>query len=347
MKPLLYLTLSLSLLTACKKKEEPQPRETPTAGSAGSAGSAGATAGSAAAPVDAGPSPAERVTEGMKKADADAEAEKTRWTPEIEKAALAVRDGKYKDTKEALEAILKSPHRMPKHGERDAARHPVETLTFFGIQPTSTVVELGAGGGWYTELLAPLLHAKGKLIVAGPPSSGGAEDMTTVYGKRLDQFLAKSPELFGKVQRVEITPPDKLELGPAGTADHVIAIREIHNWTRRGFLEKYLAAVHAVLKDGGTFGIVAHRGKPDAKPEDSAEKGYLPEQWVIDNVTKAGFELVEKSEVNANPKDTKDYEKGVWTLPPNYREGDKDREKYAAIGESDRMTLRFKKVAKK
>ncbi len=120
-------------------------------------------------------------------------------------------------------------------------------------------------------------------------------------------------------------------------------MREMHNWQRRGELDKYLAAIHAVLKPGGTFGVVAHRAPAGTKGEDTAEKGYLAEQWVIDRVTGAGFELANKSEINANPKDTKDYPKGVWTLPPNYREGDTDKAKYTAIGESDRMTLRFKK----
>src|SRR5690606_9357069 len=175
---------------------------------------------------------------------------------------------------------------------------------------------------------------------------GPTDRMVTVYGKRLQLFLQKSPELYGNVQQVAIDPPDKLELGEPGSADMAVAIREMHGWQRRGHMDAYLAAIHAVLKDGGVFGVVQHRAKPDAGAEESAEKGYLPEQWLIDKVESAGFKLAEKSEVNANPKDTKDYEKGVWTLPPNFREGDVDREKYAAIGESDRMTLKFVKVAR-
>ena len=154
--------------------------------------------------------------------------------------------------------------------------------------------------------------------------------MSTVAGHRLDLFLATSPEIFGKVQRVSISSPDKIKLAPDGTVDLVLAIREMHNWQRRGELDKYLAAIHAALKPGGTFGLVAHRAPAGTKGEDTADKGYLAEQWVIDHVT-------------ANPKDTKDYPKGVWTLPPNFREGDKDKAKYAAIGESDRMTLKFTK----
>jgi predicted methyltransferase len=333
--------LALATTTACKKKEKEAPKMDPVP-----VAPAPADAGAAPAPpADAGPSPTERVAAAMKKADEEAAEEAKRWTDDLKKQAVALRDGKYKDEKAALEAILKGPHRMPKASERDAARHPVETLTFFGIKANHTVVELGAGGGWYTELLAPLLANKGKLIVAGPDTAGPPDKMSTVYGKRLDLFLAKSPELFGKVERVAIKAPD-IKIGPDGSADLVVAVREMHNWQRRKELDAYLKAIHTVLKDGGTFGLVAHRAKEGTKGEDTADKGYLAEAWVIEKVTAAGFELVEKSEVNANPKDTKDYKEGVWTLPPNFALGETDKAKYAEIGESDRMTLRFKKVKK-
>ncbi|MBA3453247.1 MAG: class I SAM-dependent methyltransferase [Deltaproteobacteria bacterium] len=337
MRKVLFAILSLSLATAACKKKETAPEATPTTGSATGSGSAAATV-----PADAAPSPAERVAAGLKKADEEAAEETKRWTPELTKQATAVRDAKYKDAKEALTAMLASPHRIPKHGERDAARHPIESLMFFGLAPTQTVVEVGAGGGWYTELLAPMLANGGKLIVAGPDTNGPATEMSTVYGKRLDQFLAKSPELFGKVERVTLTDAAP-KMGPDGSADLVIAMREIHNWQRSKKIDAYLAAVHAVLKDGGTFGVEQHRGKPGTKGEDTADSGYLAEDWVIEKVKAAGFELVEKSEINANPKDTKDYAKGVWTLPPNFREGETDKAKYQAIGESDRMTLKFVK----
>jgi len=340
MPPWTYaLLITLFSLTACKKKDKDPPKVDP-------APVAKAPADAAAAPTpDAGPSPAERVAAALKKAEEANAEEAKRWTPELKQQAVALRDGKYKDEKAALEAILKGGHRAPKAAERDGARHPVETLTFFGIKPTSTVVELGAGGGWYTELLALLLANKGKLIVAGPDPAGPADKMSTVYGKRLDMFLAKSPELYGKVERNTIKMPD-LKLGADGTADLVLAFREMHNWQRRKELDAYLKAIHAVLKDGGTFGLVAHRAKEGTKGEDTAESGYLAEAWVIEKVKAAGFELVEKSEVNANPKDTKDYKEGVWTLPPNFALKEVDKAKYAAIGESDRMTLRFKKVKK-
>jgi predicted methyltransferase len=203
---------------------------------------------------------------------------------------------------------------------------------------------MGAGEGWYTELLAPLVGKKGKLIVVSPDPKGSPDVPRTVYGKRTEALLAKSSELFGNAETAVFDPPGDADLGVNGTADAVLAFREMHGWYRRDVMDAYLKAVHAALKDGGIFGVEQHRAAPGATPKDSAEKGYLPEDFVIERVEAAGFELVEKSEINANPKDTKDYEKGVWTLPPNFAAGDADKAKYAAIGESDRMTLKFKKV---
>jgi predicted methyltransferase len=283
-----------------------------------------------------------RVAEGLEEAKKEAEKEKQRWTDEMRAQAAKLMESDFKDAKAALQTILASPHRHPDNAARDPHRHPLETLTFFGTKPDMTVVEFGAGGGWYTEILAPLLAKKGTYIVTSGDPNGPDDQMSTVYGTRMKLFLESSPELYGKVQ-VSHVNPDKPELAPAGTADLVIAIREMHGWQRRGNMEKNLAAVFAALKPGGTFGVVQHRAKPDADPTKSADTGYLPEAWVIETVEKAGFKLVEKSEINANPKDTKDYPEGVWTLPPNYALGDKDRDKYQAIGESDRMTLKFVK----
>jgi predicted methyltransferase len=330
MKLMSVLLVTTFALGGCKHREDvPKPEKV-----------APVAVGSATA-IDAGMTDAEKLAKGMADAETDAANEAKRWTPELTQAAVAVRDQKAKDTPSALTAILASPHRLPGNKDRDAARHPVETLVFFGLKPTQTVLEIGPGSGWYTELLAPFLANHGKLIVAGPDAAAPAGKMSTVAGHRLDLFLAKSPELFGKVGRVGITTADTLAFGPAGSVDLVLAIREMHDWQRDGDLDKYLAAVHAVLKPGGTLGVVAHRAVPGTKGEDTAKSGYLAEQWVIDRVTAAGFKLAGKSEINANPKDTKDYPQGVWTLPPAYREGDKDKAKYTAIGESDRMTLEF------
>jgi predicted methyltransferase len=286
----------------------------------------------------------QRAAEAMEEVEKEAEAEKARWTEEMHAKAAKLVETDYKDLKAAFKAILASPHRQPGNADRDKYRHPAETLTFFGIRPDMTVIEVGAGGGWYTEILAPLLAKKGTLIVTGGDPNGPADQMSTVRGTSLKLFLENAPELYGKVKVSYIAPPDKLELAPEGTADLAVVIREMHNWTRRDYLDAYLAAIHKALKPGGVLGVVAHRAKPDVDPKESAEKGYLPEEWLIQTVEKAGFKLVEKSEINANPKDTKDYEQGVWTLPPNLALGDKDREKYVAIGESDRMTLKFVKA---
>nr|HEX4312959.1 methyltransferase domain-containing protein [Kofleriaceae bacterium] len=339
---------AIVVLIGCGSKDGAKPSGTGSAtgsakGSAvvatGSGSATGSGTGSGSAVSDA-----ERLAKALTETQADAAKETARWTPDIEKAAIAVRDQPVTDTKTMLGKILASPHREPGNRDRDAARHPIETLTFFGVTPTSKVIELGAGGGWYTELLAPLLADHGAYTVVGPDSTAPAGKMSTVSGKGLDLFLAKSPGLFGKVKRVGLVSADTLVLGPPNSADIVVALREMHNWQRRGDLAKYLAAIHAVLKPGGTFGLVAHRAKPGTKGEDTADTGYLDQQWVIDHVTAAGFKLAAKSEINANPKDTKDYTDGVWTLPPNYRLGDKDKAKYTAIGESDRMTLKFTKI---
>jgi predicted methyltransferase len=332
---------------ACKKEKKPAPATEPPVETAG-------TDTAAKPPEPATPEPSAEEAEKQKKiaenaealkeAEADAAKETARFTEDIKKKAAELVAKPFKDAKSGLKAILASPHRQPENAERDKHRHPLETLTFFGIKPTMTVVEVGPGAGWYTEILAPLLAPEGKFVAATYDPNGPPESGRTVYGKRTQMFLAKSPELFGKVELAIINPPDKLGFGPDGSADLVIAMREMHNWQRRGDIDKWLAAVNKVLKKGGKFGVEAHRAAKGANVEESAEKGYLPEEWLVSKVESAGFKLEAKSEVNANKKDTKDYEKGVWTLPPNFAEEDKDREKYAAIGESDRMTLRFVKV---
>jgi predicted methyltransferase len=338
------LLLALAAAGGCKKSDDKEapPSENKTTEPATPAPVDDKTAEEAKAKEDE----AKRAAETLAKDQAKAAEEAKRWTPELEKKAAALAARANKDTKKALEAILASPHRMPGNPERDVYRHPIETLSFFHIRPDMTVVEMGVGEGWYTEILAPLVAQGGKLVVLSADPAGPPDTMRTVFAKRVARFLGKSPALFGKVQVAVVDPPARIEIGPPGSADLVMAMREMHNWQRRGEIDAYLAAIHAVLKDGGTFGVEQHRAAPGGKAEETAEKGYLPEDWLIQKIEAAGFELEEKSEINANPKDTKDYEKGVWTLPPNYREGDKDKAKYTAIGESDRMTLRFVKTGK-
>jgi predicted methyltransferase len=225
---------------------------------------------------------------------------------------------------------------------RDDARHPKETLTFFGIRPEMTVVELWPGGGWFTEILAPYLRDQGKLIVTnGDPATlqGGAKG----WAVRYDQKLSSAPGIYGEVEVRRIHPPSDLVLGADESADMVLTFRNLHNWITGGFEKTVLKASYNVLKHGGILGIEEHRADPGSDNKTISDTGYVPEALVIGLAQAAGFELGGKSDVNANPKDDHHHEGGVWSLPPNFANGEKDRAKYAAIGESDRMTLKFRK----
>lgn len=277
--------------------------------------------------------------------EAEQAAEAQRWTPDLHAATKSVADKSYPTGHAAMLAVLASKHRRPASPGRDADRHPVETFDFYGLQPTMTVVELAPGEAWFTELLAPILAKKGKLYATNTDPNGPKEERVTFYGQRFKAFLDRSPEAYGKVQPILIDPRAPT-LGLEGKADMVLMMRAMHGMVNGGKLDAWLAEAHKALKKKGILAIEQHRAPDGAKPEESAKKGYLPEKWVIEKVEAAGFKLAGKSEINANPKDTKDWPEGVWTLPPTYRLGDKDREKYAAIGESDRMTLKFVKVDK-
>lgn len=275
---------------------------------------------------------------------AEHDAEVARFTPELRAAAKALAEKAYPSTPAALKVILKSEHRQPGNAARDAHRHPLETLQFLGIKPTQTVLEYGPGEGWYTEILAPLLAAKGKLIATNGNPNGPADQRSTFYAERFKLFLEKAPELYGKVQVATVDgKAPKLE-GLDGTVDTVLLFRGAHGMVNQGTLAAWLAEFHRALKPKGVLGIEQHRAAEGADPMASAKKGYVPEKWLIEQVEAAGFKLAGKSEINANPKDTKDYAEGVWALPPTLALGDKDRAKYEAIGESDRMTLKFTKV---
>ena len=287
------------------------------------------------------------LAEDRAKFEADNKAELARWTPEMHAEAKALASKAYATPKAALDAVLTAKYRKPGNAARDQYRHPRETLTFFGWKPTMTVLEYGPGEGWYTELLAPALAAKGKLLVNTGDPKGPADQRSTFYAQRLQSFLATSPEAYGKVESVVIADSSKPALNLKESLDMVLVIRGMHGWMRQNLTSAWLSEIHTALKPNGVFGVVAHRAKADAKPEDAVKTGYLPEAWVIAQVEAAGFKLAGKSEVNANPKDTKDYPEGVWTLPPSFDLKEKDHDKYAAIGESDRMTLKFVKVAAK
>jgi len=248
-------------------------------------------------------------------------------------------------TDAALAAAIASPSRTPENVVRDKYRHPLQTLEFFGIKPGMTVVEIWPGAGaWYTEILAPYLHDHGQYYAAGAAASlPTASDNTKKAVARFNDKLAADPAHYGHVQVTEFLPPLRTAIAPAGSADLVLSFRNVHNWMAGGYEQQAFNAFYAALKPGGTLGIVEHRAKPDALYSEEIKTGYVREDYVKALAANAGFKFVASSPVNYNPKDTKDYPEGVWTLPPTFKLGDKDRDKYLAIGESDRMTLRFVK----
>lgn len=287
-----------------------------------------------------------KLEQDVRDMEQEARTEAERWTPEMHANAKQIAEAKYPSVRAAFAKLQKSSHRVPGHADRDQYRHPVETLEFFGLKPTMTVLEVGPGEGWFTELLAPMLAAQGQLIVTNSDPNGPATERSTMYGRRFQLFKDKAPELYGKIQTIVIDPKQP-SLGLTGTVDMVIVMRGMHGWQQNGVVAAWLAQIHAALKPNGVLGVEQHRAAAGANPDESAKKGYLDEAWVIQQVEAAGFKLAKKSEINANPKDTKDHPEGVWSLPPTLRQGDADRAKYEAIGESDRMTLRFVKQAPK
>ncbi|MEM7160403.1 MAG: methyltransferase domain-containing protein [Myxococcota bacterium] len=268
--------------------------------------------------------------------------EKTRWTDEIESgvATLVAAEASAADS---LKALIASPHRLPDNVERDKYRHPAETLAFFGIEPSMTVIEVGPGWGWYTELLAPMLANKGKLVVTAFDPDGPEDKGRTIYGRRFQAFSQRSEAAYGKIDLIVQGEDKDLDLGAKGEADVVFIVRGMHGWVNRDVVEANLREVNAALKPGGTVAVVQHRAKEGADAKETSKQGYLPQAYVVEQFEKAGFTLAEASEINANPKDTTDHPEGVWTLPPTLALGDTDKDKYLGIGESDRMTLRFQK----
>lgn len=241
-------------------------------------------------------------------------------------------------TNKALEKAVAGDHRSTKNKARDKYRNPVETLTFFGFSPEMTVVEITPGGGWYTEILAPALKGKGKLYGAHYPDTG-EDNYYSNSRKRLEKKLA-SNVVFSEVVLTDFVPRKQSELAPQGSADLVLTFRNLHNWRAEGVEQVFKDAFNA-LKPGGVLGVVEHRLPAGVAPEKA--KGYVSESETIKQAKAAGFRFAAASEVNANPKDMAQHPKGVWTLPPVLRLGEQDKAKYLAIGESDRMTLKFVK----
>lgn len=241
-----------------------------------------------------------------------------------------------------LAAALAGEHREAANRARDGERHPAQTLRFFGLEPDQRVIEVQPGRGWYTEILAPVLRERGKLLLATYGKDNASEYLRSIDAE-LTRKLAAHPGVYDRVEPGVLDNRGTIDLGPPGSADLVLVFRSVHNWIRFGGIERAFREIHTALKTGGTLGVVQHRASDGADPEQSAQRGYVPERYLVGLLEGMGFELVATSDINANPRDTKDYEKGVWTLPPSFRLGERDRERYAAIGESDRMTLRFVK----
>jgi predicted methyltransferase len=242
----------------------------------------------------------------------------------------------------ALDRLLAASHRTAENRARDRQRHPSETLSFFGIRENMTVVEVWPGGGWYTELLAPYLRERGRLYAAHLDPAASEYARKTVDAFRAK--LASRPDVYDKVIVTTLAaPPAANAIAPPASADMIVTFRNLHNWMMFGWQREAFAAMHAALKPGGTLGVVEHRADPDQPQDPKAASGYVSERYAIELIESVGFELVAASQVNANPQDTRDYEKGVWTLPPTFAAGAANRDRYAAIGESDRFTLKFVK----
>ncbi len=243
---------------------------------------------------------------------------------------------------DAIDKAVASESRTAKYAARDNYRHPAATLKQFQVSADQTVVEIWPGGGWYTEILAPMLKESGTFYAAHF-SEAAEHDYYKRSRANFEKKLAASPELYGNVKLTAFNPAGEQTMAPAGTVDRVLTFRNVHNWMGGENEQKAFDQFFEVLKPGGMLGVVEHRAKPGTSREDQMESGYVAQNYVVQLAQKAGFELVSTSEVNANAKDTADHPRGVWTLPPRLALGEEDREKYVAIGESDRMTLLFKK----
>ncbi len=245
-----------------------------------------------------------------------------------------------------LAVAINGAHRTPAFQERDVYRHPRATLQFFGVQPDMTVVEIWPGGGWYAEILAPYLKNEGTYYAAGYALSARR---TPEWRKRMAGELARKfaaqTAVYEKAVVTELSVPERTDIAPAGSTDMVLTFRNVHNWMNGDYDAEMFEVMYRALKPGGILGVVEHRAIPGTSFADMKQSGYVTEAHVLRLAEAAGFEPVAKSEINANPRDIKDHPRGVWTLPPSLRLGDVDREKYLAIGESDRMTLKFRKPA--
>lgn len=242
----------------------------------------------------------------------------------------------------ALQAAIDNPARSAAYRARDGYRHPQQTLTFFQVRADSRVVEITPGGGWYSEILAHYLAPAGEFYAAHFSRNAEAAFFRRSRAAFIER-VESEPELFRRIAVTEFDPVGGASAGPAGSVDAVLTFRNVHNWIKAGFAEAAFRDFHRLLKPGGILGVVEHRARPGTSETLMIESGYVTEARVIELAQQAGFEFEARSDINANPADTTDHPRGVWTLPPSLRLGEQERDKYLGIGESDRMTLRFRK----
>ena len=250
------------------------------------------------------------------------------------------------DIAAAISAASTGKHRSADNITRNHYRHPIETLVFFGLTQDMTVLEIHPGALWYTEILAPVLKANGQLIVAGHDIS--IEDQPAYRYRQqasMVERLAKEATVFGDVKIASFTPPRSIGLGEPASVDMVLTFRNFHGWIRDGVAATNMQAFYQVLKPGGVLGVVQHRTDMPELLASGKISGYVSETKMIELAEGAGFVLEARSDINANPNDKHEHPEGVWTLPPTLRLGEKNRQSYIEIGESDRMTLRFRKPA--
>jgi predicted methyltransferase len=240
-----------------------------------------------------------------------------------------------------LDEVIDAPHRSEENRARDRYRHPKETLLFFGLRENMTVVEISPATGWYTEILAPILKRQGRFLASPPALAADTPEPMKRRDAAYKAMVAADPKLYGgaAIANFDLQKP---VFGTAGSADMVLTFRNVHNWAKAGTADAMFQAFHTALKKGGVLGVVEHRARPGTSFQRQIDSGYMTEAYVIETATRAGFKLVASSDINYNPKDTTDHPGGVWNLPPNLRGvAEKDKAKYLAIGESDRMTLKF------
>jgi predicted methyltransferase len=247
------------------------------------------------------------------------------------------------NVEQVIDEALVADHRTPTYVERDQFRHPKETLLFFGLEPEQSVVEVTPGFGWYAEILAPILRDSGQYYYTSYTLHDDINPYFVKVEKAFNEKMDLNPDVYSKLNWVHFDP-NQPEFAPNGPVDMVLTFRNVHNWAKAGTAESMFSGFARALKPGGVLGLVEHRAKPGTPLDEQIRSGYMTVEYVVQMAEAAGFRLDASSEINANPKDTTDHPGGVWNLLPNLRNiADEDKVAIAAIGESDRMTLRFVK----